>query len=254
MASHRAQESTAQQYRVSELARLAGTTTRNIRAYRERGLLPPPHLTGRTGWYDDTHLARLRLVTRLLHRGYTLGNIAELLTAWESDRPVGDVLGIEEVLTRPLVVDEPIVVARAQLAALLELPVPDLPLTRLVELGLAEVDGDEVVLARSTLVRIGGKLMAAGMATDVVLDLAGGLLATLDQLAQHFVETATATFFPLRDVPATVAEVDERATTLLAIALEAVTSALAWSLERQMAAQLGRSVAQRATTREAVLA
>src|SRR5690242_20615686 len=90
MASHRALEGRAE-YRVSDLARLAGTTTRNIRAYRERGLLPPPHLTGRTGWYDDTHLARLRLVTRLLQRGYTLGNIAELLAAWESERPVGDV-------------------------------------------------------------------------------------------------------------------------------------------------------------------
>jgi len=55
-------------------------------------------------------------------------------------------------------------------------------------------------------------------------------------------------------VPATVAEVDERAGTLLAIAVEAVTSAMGWSLERQLAAQLGRSVTQRATTREAVLA
>src|SRR3954451_19388545 len=96
-------------YRVEELARLAGTSTRNIRAYRERGLLGAPHLAGRTGWDDDGPLARLRLLTRLLERGYTLTNIAELLSAWESGRPVGEVLGIEAVLTRPLVSDEPVV-------------------------------------------------------------------------------------------------------------------------------------------------
>lgn len=241
-------------YRISELARLAGTTTRNIRAYRERGLLPPPHLTGRTGWYDDAHLARLRLVTRLLQRGYTLGNIAELLVAWEGDRPVREVLGIEQVLTRPLDADEPVLVSLEQLAAMMRLPAAEVPLTQLTELGLAEVDGNAVVLPRPGLVRLGGRLIADGMPADTVLDLAGGLLATLDVLAEHFVQTATATFFPAHDVPATVAEVDERAGTLLAIAVEAVTSAMGWSLERQLAAQLGRSVTQRATTREAVLA
>ena len=30
------------EYRIEDLARLAGTTTRNIRVYRDRGLLPPP--------------------------------------------------------------------------------------------------------------------------------------------------------------------------------------------------------------------
>ena len=30
------------EYRIDDLARLAGTTTRNIRVYRDRGLLPPP--------------------------------------------------------------------------------------------------------------------------------------------------------------------------------------------------------------------
>lgn len=32
------------EYRIDELARLAGSTVRNIRAYQDRGLLPPPRL------------------------------------------------------------------------------------------------------------------------------------------------------------------------------------------------------------------
>src|SRR4051812_21360790 len=87
--------------RVDDLARAAGTTARNVRLYQERGLLPPPRLVGRVGWYGEAHLARLRLITRLLDRGYSLGNIAELLSTWEAGRDIGSVLGVEQVLTVP---------------------------------------------------------------------------------------------------------------------------------------------------------
>ena len=66
-------------------------------------------------------------------------------------------------------------------------------------------------------------------------------------------QTASETFFPPRDVPAPVDEVDQRATQLVAIAQQAVTHTLGWSLERQLAAELGRSVTRRASTKEAVL-
>jgi len=240
-------------YRVDELARLAGTSARNVRAYRERGLLGPPQLAGRTGWYDDGHLARLRLLTRLLERGYSLANIAELLTAWEAGRPVEDVLGLEQVLTRPLVRDEPVVVTPAALAALLNVDEAELPMARLCALGLAEVDGERCLLPRPALIRIGGELIAAGMPGETVLDLADHLIRLLDQVAQRFVETASATFFAPDDVPAPVEEVDQRATQLLALAQQAVTHTLGWSLERQLAAELGRSVTRRTATREAVL-
>jgi DNA-binding transcriptional MerR regulator len=240
-------------YRVQELARLAGTSTRNIRAYRERGLLAAPRLTGRTGWYDDTHLARLRLLTRLLERGYSLANIAELLAAWESGRPVGEVLGIERVLTRPLVADEPAAVSRTAVAAMLHTDDADVPVQRLCALGLAELDGERCLLPRPTLVRIAGDLVAAGMSVEVVLDLATHMLGMLDAIAQRFVQTASETFFAApREIPASVEEVDGLATQLLALAGEAVTHALGWSLERQLAAELGRSVTRQAT-REAVL-
>ena len=65
----------ATDYRIDELAREAGTTVRNVRAYQDRGLLPPPRRSGRVGLYTDAHLARLRLIGTMLERGYTLGNI-----------------------------------------------------------------------------------------------------------------------------------------------------------------------------------
>ena len=53
------------EYRLDELARAAGVASTTVRLYRSRGLLPPPRLEGRTGWYDDAHLSRLCLIARL---------------------------------------------------------------------------------------------------------------------------------------------------------------------------------------------
>jgi hypothetical protein len=54
---------------IDQLAREAGTTVRNVRAYQERGLLPPPDREGRVGVYGEGHLARLRLIASLAERG-----------------------------------------------------------------------------------------------------------------------------------------------------------------------------------------
>ncbi|HVZ69581.1 MAG TPA: MerR family transcriptional regulator, partial [Rhizomicrobium sp.] len=67
------------EFTIDELAREAGTTVRNVRAYQEKGLLPPPEKRGRVGIYGNAHLARLRLISPLLERGYSLANVAELI-------------------------------------------------------------------------------------------------------------------------------------------------------------------------------
>jgi DNA-binding transcriptional MerR regulator len=81
-------------YRIDDLARVAGTTVRSLRVLHDRRLLPPPRLRGRTGYYDDEHLARVRTVLRLQERGHTLAGIHELLAAWEAGRGLADVLGV----------------------------------------------------------------------------------------------------------------------------------------------------------------
>src|SRR6266566_757034 len=88
-------------YRVDELARAAGTTVRNVRAYQDRGLLPPPRREGRVGFYNDAHLARLTLIGRLLDRGFSLSNIAELIAGLEKGHDLGQLMGLEEAVTSP---------------------------------------------------------------------------------------------------------------------------------------------------------
>ncbi|MFE0042315.1 MerR family transcriptional regulator [Streptomyces albireticuli] len=82
------------EYRIEDLAHRSGATVRTIRAYQDRGLLPKPERRGRANVYRDTHLARLRQISGLLDRGYTLASIKELLEAWDAGRGLGGVLGL----------------------------------------------------------------------------------------------------------------------------------------------------------------
>ena len=50
---------------IDELARETGMTVRNIRAHQSRGLLPPPEVRARTGYYGPDHAARLTLIKEL---------------------------------------------------------------------------------------------------------------------------------------------------------------------------------------------
>ena len=73
-----------QEYTVEQLAVSAKTSVRNIRNYQEKGLLAPPRLQGRKGFYSNQHLSRLKLITGMIERGYGVNAIRELLTALEA--------------------------------------------------------------------------------------------------------------------------------------------------------------------------
>ncbi len=63
-------------------------TVRNVRAYAARGLLTPPRLVGRTGYYDSEHVEQLSLVRDLLAEGLTLSAVERVLAAdTRSERP-----------------------------------------------------------------------------------------------------------------------------------------------------------------------
>jgi DNA-binding transcriptional MerR regulator len=79
---------------VDELARKAGTTTRQVRALQTQGLLPHPDLVGRTGFYGPDHLDRLRAVLRLQADGFSLASLTTLVRAWEAGTTLGQVLGL----------------------------------------------------------------------------------------------------------------------------------------------------------------
>jgi DNA-binding transcriptional MerR regulator len=64
---------------IDQLAQRTGMSTRNIRAHQSRGLLAPPTLRGRTGYYTDAHVERIKLIQRLQADGFSLALIKRLL-------------------------------------------------------------------------------------------------------------------------------------------------------------------------------
>lgn len=69
--------------------------------YQTLGLLAPPSLVGRVGYYSEEHLGRLRLIAHLQEHGFNLVGIRRLVQAWEQGRSLGDLLGAEQTLTGP---------------------------------------------------------------------------------------------------------------------------------------------------------
>ncbi len=234
---------------IDELARESGATSRNIRAYQTRGLLPPPRMEGRVGYYDEGHLARLRYVAGLQDRGFSLAAIQCLLEAWEEGRGLNDVLGFEEVLTAPWSEESPERVSVEQLLEQFPDAVEDPGLVqRSVELGLLVVVDGELEAPSPRLLRVGAELVAAGVPLAAVLDEYERLVADADRIAGRFValfesnvwEPFVAAGMPperLADVTAAL----QRARPTASMAMDA---ALAFAMERAVAASAARQMAR----------
>ncbi len=68
----------AEEYKIGEVAALAGTTIRTIRYYEEEGLLLPLRTGGGTRLYHQQHLTRLTTILQLADQGFSLESIRQL--------------------------------------------------------------------------------------------------------------------------------------------------------------------------------
>lgn len=172
---------------IDELARRAGVTSRNVRAYQERGLLPPPTVRGRVGYYGEGHLARLRHIGELSERGFSLSSIRQLFDAWERGWGLAEILGFEEALAAPWSSEESnLVLSQEQLIA--TFGGDEVTTQRAVDLGLLEPDPEGGFRVPSPrLLQAGAALLEAGVPLDAMLDEAAALQEDMDRIAGRFV-------------------------------------------------------------------
>lgn len=181
------------EYRAEELAIKADTTVRNLHAYRDRGLLEPPERRGRHAVYNDAHLDRLQLISKLIQRGYTLANIGELLAGQARGVDVAELLGVEAALLEPLSTGLGNILTGDQLMELYG-GSDSARIDASVKVGLLEpIDPDVPLPERRYRVRkprafrAGRDLVLAGVPIDVTIAESAAISKAVQPIAHRFV-------------------------------------------------------------------
>ncbi len=91
---------------VEQLAAESGMTVRNIRAHQARGLLPPPEVRQRVGYYGPGHVTRLKLIAQLQADGFNLKGIERLLEG-ASGEASQSIMNFRRAVTEPFETERP---------------------------------------------------------------------------------------------------------------------------------------------------
>jgi DNA-binding transcriptional MerR regulator len=180
------------EYRLDDLARISGVSARNIRAYRERGLLDPPRRVGRSAYYDDYHLSQLKTINQLLRKGFNSAHIAEFFTSLRQGADLADILGIQRAVLgpRPEQTGEAALGPRASWGAkplVVDIDPGCDEAKKLLEHGLAELDDGAVVMADRALGEIVARSSDQLQYVRAILRIFESTREAVDELATEVV-------------------------------------------------------------------
>lgn len=176
-----------QRLTIDQLAQATGLTVRNVRNYQSRGLIPPPEVQGRIGYYGAEHLARLQLIGEMQAQGFNLTAIAHML---EQARGSGEeVLGFTRSLMAPFETETPEIVDHADLVERLGGEIDPKQLAKAERLGLViAITDSSYEVPSPTLLAAGERLVALGVPLEVALDTMEQLKRNTHRIAQTFVQ------------------------------------------------------------------
>ena len=169
------------EYRLDDLARISGVSSRNIRAYRERGLLEPPRRQGRSAFYDDYHLSQLKTINQLLRKGYNSAHIAEFFARIREGHDLAAILGVQQAILGNRADDS------AVAAVVLDLDPGCDEAQRLVSCGLAELVENSVALVHPAIAEIVTRSTDQVSYVQMILRVVDSTGGTIDELAATLV-------------------------------------------------------------------
>ncbi|MGD9734171.1 MAG: MerR family transcriptional regulator [Solirubrobacterales bacterium] len=172
---------------IGELARRTGMTVRNIRAHQTRGLLPPPEVQGRTGYYNEDHVARIELTREMQAEGLNLEAIRRVLEHTGSSQEIVD---FARAIRAPFEDEVPEIFDADELAASWRVGQVDPKLLRRAEeLGiLRELPGGKIEAISPRLQRAGVEMVELGVSPEAGLALAQKLHEHAEGAAHAYVE------------------------------------------------------------------
>lgn len=184
----RGREATAEQagLTIEQLARETGMTVRNIRNHQSRGLLPPPEVRARIGYYGAEHVERLRLIQEMQAEGFNLRAIKNLLGR---DSTGGEwLLGLKRAVTAPFEQEPPEILTAEELAERFG-AVDAKALGQAQKLELVVPLGDGRYEAPSpALLRAAEEVMSRGVPLESALSVAAEIKRHCEAVSRAFVK------------------------------------------------------------------
>ena len=169
---------------IDELARETGLTVRNVRSHHARGLLPPPEVRGRTGFYGPEHVERLKLIKELQSEGLKLGGIKRLL-----GDPGERILALKQAGNEPP--ETPETITAAELAQRIALDGADARklLKRAMKLGILAGTGEGHFEVKSpALLAAAEEAVKRGVSLTHALDLIESVSRHSRTVAREFIQ------------------------------------------------------------------
>ena len=244
-------EMTTDELTIDELARETGMTVRNIRSHASRGLLPPPEVRARTGYYGADHVARLRLIQELQANGYNLAAIKHLLSRVDGSS-AEQVLGFARSVLQPFESERPEIVDARELAARYGFEDIDRKvIARAEKLGLVVPLGDDrYEIPSPTVLRAGEALMELGVPPHKALDIVERVVRNADAVSQEFVrlfmERVWKPFSRSEDLEADLPAVQEALDRLRPLATETLVAVFHLRMTQAVEKAFGRELEKRA--------
>jgi DNA-binding transcriptional MerR regulator len=176
------------QLTIEQLAAKSGMSVRNIRAHQARGLLAPPEVRLRVGYYGPEHVAQLRLIRELQAEGFNLAGIKRLLD--DSGGTAQRLAHFRQALTEAH--REPAeTLTRAELGRRFGLGRAEgaRVLARAERLGLLHALGGDAYEAPSpSLLGVAEEVVAQGVSLDAALSVFEEIEQGADRIARAFVK------------------------------------------------------------------
>jgi DNA-binding transcriptional MerR regulator len=176
---------------IGELAERTGMTVRNIRAHQTRGLLPPPVVHGRTGYYNEEHVARIELTRELQADGLNLEAIRRM--GESVNGAAEEVHNLTRSLRVPFEEETPEIVDLVELAELWKKEVEEGRGFEMLERGeklgtIRSLPDGKVEVISPRMMNAAAALADVGMSPDAVLAVAEKLRRKADEIAQLFTD------------------------------------------------------------------
>ncbi len=176
---------------IHELAERTGMTVRNIRAHQTRGLLPPPVVHGRTGYYNEDHVARIELTRELQAEGLNLEAIRRMLEGFDS--AASEVVDLTRSLRAPFEEEVPEIIEMRELASHWRKAIEEGKGLEMLERGeklgiVRTLPSGQVEVISPRVLQAAVNLADLGIGPDVVLGAADRLRRKVDDITEIFVE------------------------------------------------------------------